>query len=143
MDPSHWLAPAGVAVITATLLRKYRRRARGVKKSVPVKTEAARAAETVREAGHGWTLKLHDAGREAEASLATRAAELTALERSADAAADRLRVFAPDPAPDAAADAVPADGDAAVRRHLRQAGYDEGQIDVLLGRGGEAVRRVA
>ena len=137
MHFADWLAPAGIAVITATLLRKYRLRSR-VRRPAP-EPEPSAAAEAVRETVSGWELRLHDAGREAEASLTTRAAELAALERSADAAADRLRVFAPDAAPDY----LPADGDAATRRHLRQAGYDDGQIDVLLGRGEGEVRRAA
>ena len=138
MDPANWLAPAGIAVLTATLLRKTRSRFRG-RAQPAARSESTTAADTVRETVAGWELRLHDAGRAAEASLRTRAAELTALERSADAAADRLRLFAPNATPDE----LPATGDAAIRRHLRQAGYDDGQIDVLLGRGEEDVRRAA
>ena len=94
----------------------------------------------MRETVGGWELRLHDAGRDAEASLQTRAAELSSLADRADAAADRLRVVTGDDDPPVT---LPITGDAAVRRHLRQAGYDDGQIDVLLGRGGEDVRRAA
>ena len=139
MDPANWLAPAGIAVITATLLRKHRRRTRG-SSPVPKPPEPATAREAVRETVGGWELRLHDAGREAEASLQTRAAELSSLADRAEHAADRLRVFAGD---DEVPIPPPVPGDAAVRRHLRQAGYDDGQIGVLLGRGGDEVRNAA
>ena len=138
MDPANWLAPAGIAVLTATLLRRYRGRSRGAKAAPGAAAPAARDA--VRETIGGWELRLHDAGREAEASLRTRAAELEALAGRAETAADRLRVVGVDDPPDPA---VPARGDAAVRRFLRQAGYDAGQIDVLLARDGDDRRRAA
>ena len=139
MDPANWLAPAGIAVLTATLLRKFRLRFRGTKRSAGPRPPAS-AKEAVRETVGGWELRLHDAGRAAEASLQTRAAELSSLADRADAAADRLRVAADDGEPPVT---LPVAGDAAVRRHLRQAGYDDGQIDVLLGRGGDELRNAA
>ena len=139
MDPANWLAPAGIAVLTATLLRRFRLRFRGSKESVGPRPPVS-AKEAVRETVGGWELRLHDAGRSAEASLQTRAAELSSLADRADAAADRLRVVAADGEEPVA---LPITGNAAVRRHLRQAGYDDGQIDVLLGRGGNDVREAA
>ena len=120
MDPAHWLAPAGIAVLTATLLRKTRRRGRPAAKPAAPRS----AGDAVRETVNGWELRLHDAGRAAEASLQTRIAELRAVERSAP-------------------EVPPEPGDDATRCHLRQAGYDEGEIDILLGPGVEEARRTA
>ena len=132
-------------MLTATLLRRQRLRARRVRseqrseKATPAGPREA-AAASARE----WEVRLHEAGRAAEASLTTRAAGLRALTDAADNAADRLRAF---PAADGG---VPADlpaGDAAAWRHLRQAGYDEAQIAVLLARdpaaGADGARRAA
>ena len=145
MDAAGWLAPLGVAVLTFTLLRRYRLRTTSrPKQRADAKAgaidDAGPVRETIRETVGEWELRLHDAGRAAEASLNTRAAELGALTENADRAAERLRVV-PD---DVESDTLPLPaGDERVRRHLRQAGYDDRQIDVLLDRDAPGERRRA
>ena len=132
MDAAGWLAPLGVAVLTATLLRRYRVRSRGPAKKTTADPVAA-AREAVRETVGGWELRLHDAGRDAEAALQTRAAELESLLHRADAA------IVEEPG-----DIIPLPtGEARVRMHLRQAGYDDGQIAVILDRDASGEERRA
>ena len=139
IDPTGWLAPLGIAVLTFTLLRRYR--VRSAPKQVAKPTDPAAAVrEAVRESAGAWELRLHDAGRAAEASLSTRAAELDALADRAEAAAGRLRLL-PTPGED---ESIPLPtGEERVRLHLRQAGYDERQIDVILDRDDAGERRRA
>ena len=144
LDSAGWLAPLGVAVLTLTLLRRYRVRTGGKTRRKPPADPAAAARDAVRETVGGWELRVHEAGRAAEASLGTRAAELSALADRADAAADRLRDMPDEAAAVPPPDTVPLpDGDERVRRHLRQAGYDAAQVEVLLARDAPAERRRA
>ncbi|MEM9703797.1 MAG: hypothetical protein AAF907_15265, partial [Planctomycetota bacterium] len=80
VDPATLLAPLGIAILTVTLLRRYRLRTtpKGAKASRRADPTAA-VRDAVRESAGAWELRLHEAGREAEASLNTRAAELSAL----------------------------------------------------------------
>ena len=133
MDAAGWLAPLGVAVLTATLLRRYRVRSRGPAKKTTTADPVAAAREAVRETVGGWELRLHDAGRDAEARLQTRAAELESLLHRADAAVrDEPDEVIPLPT-----------GEARVRMHLRQAGYDDRQIAVILDRDATGEQRRA
>ncbi|WP_171183556.1 hypothetical protein [Alienimonas chondri] len=132
VDPASWLAPLGIAVLTFTLLRRYRVRSSPKQKSAKVRTDPTTAVrDAVRESAGAWELRLHDAGRAAEASLHTKAAELDALAERAESAALRLRVVSDEP--DVLPVALP-EGDERVRLHLRQAGYDDRQIAVILAR---------
>ena len=144
IDPAGWLAPLGIAVLSFTLLRRYRVRmkasaaaTRGTNKD----EDRSPIRDAIRESAGTWELRLHDAGRAAEASLNTRAAELGALAERAEDAALRLRTL-PESCEDATVLPLPS-GEERVRLHLRQAGYDEGQIDVILARDGEGERRRA
>lgn len=139
IDPASLLAPLGVAVLTVTLLRRYRLKTTPRKSARPA-DPITTVRDAVRESGGAWELRLHDAGRAAEASLNTRAAELDALTERAESAAERLRLVAP-PAEEAPV-TLPI-GEERVRRHLRQAGYDDRQIDVILSRDGEGERERA
>ena len=141
IDAAGWLAPLGVAVLTFTLLRRYRLRTTPrPKRRAAARSDAGSVREAIRESVGAWELRLHDAGRAAEASLNTRAAELGALTENADRAADRLRVVPGD----AGCETHPLpEGEERVRRHLRQAGYDDRQIDVLLNRDAPGERRRA
>lgn len=143
VDPTTLLAPLGVAVLTVTLLRRVRLRSKQAvpeKQDAPATDPAAAVREAVRRSAGAWELRLHDAGRAAEASLETRAAELESLSDRAEAAAASLR-SADLPEPPATLP-LPG-GDDRVWRHLRQAGYDDRQIAVLLDRDGEGERRRA
>ncbi len=149
IDPAGWLAPLGVAVLTFTLLRRYRVRMGGrrkaARKPAALVDPAAAVRTAVGESAGAWELRLHDAGRAAEASLETRVATLDALAERADAAADRLRNLSPSEGPQTIPlpHASLPDGDERTRRHLRQAGYDDRQIDVILARDGDGERRRA
>ncbi|MFH5804100.1 hypothetical protein [Alienimonas sp. DA493] len=142
IDPASLLAPLGIAVLTVTLLRRYRLKTTAPRKAAAPSDPGVAVREAVRESAGEWELRLHDAGRAAEASLNTRAAELSALAERAETAAERLRVVGLPPE-DADAPVTLPIGEERVRRHLRQAGYDDRQIDVILSRDGEGERERA
>ena len=107
--------------------------------------------ETVRDLVADAETRLHDTARDATAEVRHAAATLRALTDQAHEAADRVRAsHTASPSGDGEAGVLPfpaevtlPGGDAKVARHLRQAGYDDRQIAVMLGRDIEGERRRA